>query len=97
MLAWSDNAPASWGTEVDGLPVLSPPEAAARYGKTAAFVVTIWRAQRGHYFPDTRRQLEALGEAGRVDGAGQRLEQLEQEFARVKIEIENQTRKEAVV
>jgi HPt (histidine-containing phosphotransfer) domain-containing protein len=43
------------------------------------------------------RQLEALGEAGRVDGAGQRLEQLEQEFARVKIEIENQTRKEAVV
>jgi CheY-like chemotaxis protein len=43
------------------------------------------------------RQLEALGETGRVDGAFQRWEQLEQEFARVKTEIENQTRKEAVV
>ena len=43
------------------------------------------------------RQLEALGEAGQVDGAGKRLEQLGQEFARVKIEIEDQTRKEAVV
>jgi PAS domain S-box-containing protein len=37
------------------------------------------------------RQLEALGEAGRVDGAGQRLAELEQEFVRVKSEIENQS------
>jgi signal transduction histidine kinase/AmiR/NasT family two-component response regulator/HPt (histidine-containing phosphotransfer) domain-containing protein len=43
------------------------------------------------------RQLEALGETGRVDGAVRRLEQLGQEFARVKIEIEDQTSKEAVV
>ena len=43
------------------------------------------------------RQLEALGETGRVDGAVKGLEQVEQEFARVKVEIENQIRKEAVV
>ena len=36
------------------------------------------------------RQLEVLCEAGRVDGAGQRLAELEREFARVKSEIENQ-------
>jgi CheY-like chemotaxis protein len=42
-------------------------------------------------------QLEALGKAGRVDGAGQRLEPLEQEFARVKHEVEKQTAKEATV
>jgi nitrogen fixation negative regulator NifL len=36
------------------------------------------------------RQLEALGETGRVDVAVTRLEQLEQEFARVKNEIEQQ-------
>jgi signal transduction histidine kinase/DNA-binding response OmpR family regulator/HPt (histidine-containing phosphotransfer) domain-containing protein len=41
------------------------------------------------------RQLEALGEAGRAEGAGQRLEQLEREFARVKNEVEKQTAKEA--
>jgi two-component system sensor histidine kinase/response regulator len=43
------------------------------------------------------RQLEALGVAGQVDGAGQRLEQLEQEFARVKNAVEQQTAKEAAV
>ena len=43
------------------------------------------------------RQLEALGEAGRVGDAVKCLEQLEQEFARVKAEIDNQTREEAVV
>ena len=43
------------------------------------------------------RQLEALGEAGRVGGGVTHWEQLGQEFARVKMEIENHTRKEAVV
>lgn len=41
------------------------------------------------------RQLEALGETGRVDGVIKRLEQLEQEFARVKSEIEQQNTQEA--
>jgi len=43
------------------------------------------------------RQLEALGEAGRVDGAVESLEQLEQEFARVRNEVEEQTAKKAMV
>ena len=42
-------------------------------------------------------QLEALGETGRVDGAIKCLEQLRLEFEQVKIEIENQTNKEAVI
>ena len=41
------------------------------------------------------RQLEALGETGRVAGASPCLESLEQEFARVKNEVETQTAKEA--
>ncbi len=43
------------------------------------------------------RQLEALGEAGRVDRAVKGLAQLEQEFARVKSEVEKQTAKETTV
>jgi len=43
------------------------------------------------------RQLEALGEAKQVDGAAKRAEQLEQEFARVKVEIENQAGKKGAV
>ena len=43
------------------------------------------------------RQLEALGEAGRVDGAVKNLEELEQEFARVKNEVEKQTPNTATV
>ena len=39
------------------------------------------------------RQLEALGENGRLDGAAKLLEQLEEECGRVKLEIEDQTRK----
>jgi HPt (histidine-containing phosphotransfer) domain-containing protein len=50
-----------------------------------------------HHLAELCRQMEALGEAGRVDGAVKRLEQLGQEFARVKIAIEGQSSKEAVV
>ena len=39
-------------------------------------------------------QLEALGEQGRVNGAGKCQEQLEQELTRVNNEVEKQTAKE---
>src|SRR5689334_10753574 len=58
-LALSDNNRAAWGTTVDGLPVLPPEEAARRYGKSAAFVVSIYNFR--HSFVDTRRQLQDLG------------------------------------
>jgi FkbM family methyltransferase len=41
-LAFIDNQPRLWHTPIDGLPVLPPQEAAARYGSSAVFVVTIF-------------------------------------------------------
>ncbi len=58
-VAFADNRPALWGTAVDGIPVLSPTEAAARFGSSALFVVTIWSP--GHRYAATRDQLNAIG------------------------------------
>jgi hypothetical protein len=58
-LAFSDNNPARWRTEVEGVPVLSPQEAASRYGTKALFIVTIWNPS--HWYVRTREQLDALG------------------------------------
>ena len=58
-LAFADNGQAKWGTQVDGVPVLSPKEAAEKYGATALFVVTIWSL--GHFYPETRAKLESMG------------------------------------
>ncbi len=58
-LAFSDNSQSKWGSYVDGVPVVSPKEAAARYGASASFLVTIW--SRGNYYRDSRSQLERLG------------------------------------
>jgi FkbM family methyltransferase len=60
--AFSDNDPAKWGTEIGGLPVLSPQEACARHGLDACFVVSIWRAEGSpHRFPETEAKLRSLG------------------------------------
>jgi FkbM family methyltransferase len=58
-LAFADNSQSKWGSHVDGVPVLSPQEAAARYGTSALFLVTIWSL--GHSYPETRAMLESLG------------------------------------
>lgn len=58
-LAFSDNAPTRWGTQVDCLAVLSPRDAAEKFGASALFVVTIWSL--GHSFAETRAKLEILG------------------------------------
>jgi len=58
-LAFADNGHARWGTQVDGVPVLSPKEAAERYGASALFVVTIWSL--GHFYAETRLKLETMG------------------------------------
>jgi FkbM family methyltransferase len=41
-LAFADNNPALWGTSVDGLPVLSAQDGAAKFGSDTPFVVTIY-------------------------------------------------------
>jgi FkbM family methyltransferase len=58
-LAFADNA--KQGTTLDDLPVLSPEAAARKFGRRAAFVVTIWGANRPHRFAHSRDQLRALG------------------------------------
>ena len=40
-LAFTDNSKSKWGSYVDGVPVLSPKDAAAQYGASALFLVTI--------------------------------------------------------
>jgi len=58
-LAFADNGQSKWGSYIDGVPVLSPKEAAARYGASALFLVAIWSL--GHFYPESRAQLERLG------------------------------------
>jgi FkbM family methyltransferase len=62
VLAFSDNDRRKWATVQDGLPVLSPTQAAEQFGKTACFVVTIWRAEgEPHRFTDTEARLKGMG------------------------------------
>lgn len=54
-LFFVDNREALWGQRVDGVEVLAPADAAARYGESACFVVTVYNGSR------PRRQLRELG------------------------------------
>ncbi|MGA8669988.1 MAG: FkbM family methyltransferase [Terracidiphilus sp.] len=58
-LAYSDNNQERWGTQIDGIDVLSPAEAAAVYGRDSTFLVTIWNAF--HWFRETAQQLSDYG------------------------------------
>ncbi len=58
-LAFSDNNPALWNTEIAGIPVRSPVETASRHADDAAFFVTIW--SEGRSFAEARAGLDALG------------------------------------
>ena len=58
-LAFTDNNPDRWGTEVEGLPVLEPAEAARRYGSDSTLLVTIWN--EFHWFSETQQKMSDLG------------------------------------
>jgi FkbM family methyltransferase len=58
-LCFSDNNRNRWGTSIDGCQVLSPVDAAERYGIDSIFIVTIWNAN--HWYPETLAQLDRLG------------------------------------
>ncbi len=58
-LAFSDNNPSTWNTDVNGVTVLQPDIAAARFGAEALFIVTIWNPY--HWYTETERQLEERG------------------------------------
>ncbi len=61
VLAFADNNPAAWGKTIEGVKVLSVVDAAAAYGKTAVFVITIWKGEATDRMGDHQRQLEKLG------------------------------------
>jgi FkbM family methyltransferase len=54
-LAFCDNNQRLWGKSIDGIPVISPQEAAARYNCSAAFVTAIYNSTA------SRNQLRSLG------------------------------------
>lgn len=60
-MAFADNNPRLWGTQIAGVPVFGPQDAAEQFGRSSTFVVTIWHAGGNHRFAQTRNQLLALG------------------------------------
>ena len=58
-LALCDNNASLWGTEMQGIPVLSVDEAAARFGADALFMVAVWNPH--HWIGETAQQLKAAG------------------------------------
>jgi FkbM family methyltransferase len=57
-LAFADDTTTLWGTKIDGVPVLSPVAAADQFGRSAAFVVTIFT--RGSNLSSLRMRLLEL-------------------------------------
>jgi hypothetical protein len=60
-VAFCDNNSTLCGTEIAGVPVLSLPVAAEKYGRDAAFVITIWGGRPTDRMSDRERQLRAAG------------------------------------
>jgi FkbM family methyltransferase len=58
-IAFADNSPARWTKEIDGLDVLSPNEAAEKFGGNSTFLVTIWNDKQR--FAETAEQLHGIG------------------------------------
>jgi FkbM family methyltransferase len=61
VLAFADNNASGVDAAVDGLPVLHPADAAARFGDEAVFVVAIWGAAASDRMADRIEQLRSLG------------------------------------
>jgi len=60
-LCFADNNPGSQGREIEGIPVLSPAEAANRFATSAVFVITVWSTFSKDRMQDRVKQLRDLG------------------------------------
>lgn len=58
-LAFADNGKSRWDASIEGMNVLSPQAAAAQFGESAVFLVTIW--SEGNSFRRIQDQLRGLG------------------------------------
>jgi len=59
-LAFADNNQGLWGKEVEGIKVLSLEDASRKFGKSAAFVITIWKGESEDRMADRQKQLTDL-------------------------------------
>jgi FkbM family methyltransferase len=60
-LAFADANPALSGKKVEGLPVYSPPDAVAKFGHSAVFVVCVWHPDRKAGVQHIVSTLKAMG------------------------------------
>ena len=58
-LSFADNSPILWGKSINGIPVLSPEDAAELFGEDAVFFIAI--RNENHWFRETFNQLLQLG------------------------------------
>ena len=58
-LSFADNNPVLWGKSVDGIPILSPEDAAELFGEDAVFFIAI--RNENHWYRETFDQLWRLG------------------------------------
>jgi FkbM family methyltransferase len=60
-LSFADNNPGFQGREIEGIPVLSPTEAANKFAASAVFVITVWSTFSKDRMQDRIKQLRDLG------------------------------------
>ena len=66
-LAFVDNNERLWGTDIEGVRVLSQPDGAKRFGQSATFCVTIWRGEGTDTMAERFRPLQSYGCANVID------------------------------
>jgi len=59
-LAFMDNNPVLWGRDIDGVKILPPKNASAKYGQSAVFVITIWKGEAVDTMAEHQQQLKEL-------------------------------------
>ncbi len=60
VVAFADNNPRAWGTTLDGLAVLSPPDAAGKHAHDAVLVVAVWHPSSSPLMATLLAQLRSL-------------------------------------
>lgn len=60
-VAFTDNNPALWNSSIEGVPVYSPADAAARFKDNSSFVVTMWSPGIRRQYCEARDQLAGHG------------------------------------
>jgi len=59
LVAYSDNNESKWGSNLNGVPILSPAKAEELYGTVAIFIICIWSPERS--YAQFKKQLSDLG------------------------------------